>query len=52
MIKGSSLTATAPNIEEMLVNGEAVTGSGDFFTSYVKREDLTPEQQEDRKSVV
>lgn len=46
MIKGSSLTATAPNIEEMLVNGEAVTGSGDFFTSYVKREDLTPEQQD------
>ena len=46
MIKGSSLTATVPNIEEMVVNGEVVTGSGDFITAYVKREDLTSEQKD------
>lgn len=45
MIKGSSLTATVPDIEEMMIAGEAVAGSGEFFTAYIKRSDLTTEQQ-------
>lgn len=45
MIKGSSLTADAPNIEEMSVSGEAVTGSGDFMTVYIKRNNLTTDQK-------
>lgn len=45
MIKGSSLTTDLPDIEHMLVIGEETAGSGDIFTSTVKREDITPEQQ-------
>ena len=44
MIKGSTLVATVPDIEEMFVVGVAAPG-GDMFTSYVKRADLTVEQQ-------
>lgn len=45
MIRGTSITTDQPNIEQMLVSGEEVAGSGQNFICNLFREDLTVAEQ-------